>query len=445
MFKEKVMTTIVNLKSYVIDRQRYEFDTKTIKLYDDDGKIRTYECIVLKDSANGEIVSYTGLERYIVDLRNKCSESSWRIAVSRVKRFLNFILHDTEKNFIHEINVNDIRKYLIKIKVKENGKEIKSDTFKKTIKDVYVFLINYYEHNCNTVEFQYTKDDLVNTDYDNSYLHRKRTKKNGDYKYIQLGVKEPKSEDHKHRKRTIMNKHLYTMLFCAKMYEPMIYLAIVFMAYAGLREGEVINLSFSDIQEKTKRVPIKKITLSLNKSDKYRIGKSHTGVIKKLRDQDVYDDFVNEVEEAIEFHKDYLESKGLPTEGDNPVFYNKINKPMSETTLLSRIKNLFENYFLDMLIRTSENMDFEGETYAYIRMYEDEYPGAHMFRHWFTMYLMTQTDESPEMIRKWRGDSPNSEAYQDYISLNADLIKLYKKTAYSFQEKLWEDINASPE
>jgi integrase len=237
-----------------------------------------------------------------------------------------------------------------------------------------------------------------------------------------------------------MYGHLEALLYAAKKYEPMIYLSIALQAYSGLREGEVVNLSFSDISIKRRMGTVEKISLDLNKSDKFRMGKSHTGVIKKPRIQDVYCDFVEDIEDAIEFHKDYLEARGFSTEGDHPLFYNKQGNPMSVTTLQSRIRDLFNDYFLKILKETSDNTEFNGETYAYIEAYDDEYPGAHMFRHWFTMYLITKKKLRPEEVRKWRGDSPNSNSYEEYMHLNYDLIEEYRKTAYSFQERLIEDI-----
>lgn len=435
------MNNIISFNTFKIDRSKYKFLTKNILLHDEYGNQRLYYCIVLIESESKNVVCRTGLEKYVIDLScvDVIGESTYRVAMSRVTAFLNYLLHNTNINSINEVSVNEIRGFLINSRIKTNGEEVKGDTWKRTQKDVFVFLENYYKYNHESIEFGYKGDDLR----DITIVRNKDARHNKKYvitEYKALNVKAPKANDHKHRKRTIMYGHLEALLYTARKYDPMIYLAISLMAYAGLREGEVVNLAFSDVTERRKIGVLEKITINLSVSDKFRTGKSHTGVIKKYRQQDVYPDFLSNIDNAIEVHKDYLQAYGFPQEGNNPIFYNKHGKAMSVTTLTSRIKELFQKYFLTILKETSSNTDFEGETYAFIEAYEDEYPGAHMFRHWFTMYLITKKKLRPEEVRKWRGDSPNSNAYEDYMHLNYDLIEAYKNTSYSFQESLVGDI-----
>ena len=435
------MNKIIRFNSYMIDRAKYEFETRNILLADEYGNQRLYFCIILVEQESGDIVSTTGLEKYVVDLSyaDVLSESTYRYSMSRVTNFLNYILHDTNVNSINEITVNEIRGFLKDVRTNASGNELKSDTWKRIKKDVFIFLANYYKYHCEEVDFGYNGNDLRNITVIKE-KNTKRTRKHVVTEYKALNVKAPKGNDHKHRKRTLMYGHLEAMLYVAKMYEPMIYLAITLMAYAGLREGEVVNLSFDDISEKRKFGVLQRITIDLSQSDKFRTGKTHTGVIKKNRQQDVYPDFLSKVAEAIEFHKDYLQVYGLLKEGENPIFFNKYGGAMSVTTLTDRIRTLFNKRFLNTLKITSSSTEFEGETYAFIEAYEHEYPGAHMFRHWFTMYLITKKNLRPEEVRKWRGDSPNSNAYEEYMHLNYDLIEAYRNTAYAFQENLIGDI-----
>ena len=435
------MSKIISFDIYKIDRSKYKFETRNILLHDEYGNKRLFFCIVLIEQDSKDIVSITGFEKYVVDLScaDVFSESTHRYSMSRVTDFLNYILHDTNVNTINEITVNEIRGFLKAARTNTSGEELKSDTWKRIKKDVFVFLENYYKYHYKDIDFGYNSDDLrsITVIKEND---TKRTRKHVVTEYKALNVKAPKGNDHKHRKRTIMYGHLEAMLYAAKKYEPMVYLAITLMAYAGLREGEVVNLSFADISEKRKLGVLEKLSIDLTESDKFRTGKTHTGVIKKTRQQDVYPDFLTKVAEAIEFHKEYLQAYGLLREADSPIFYNKYGGAMSVTTLTARIRTLFNNYFLNILKRTSSSTEFEGETYAFIEAYEDKYPGAHMFRHWFTMYLISKKNLRPEEVRKWRGDSPNSNAYEEYMHLNYDLIEAYKNTAYSFQENLIEDI-----
>lgn len=435
------MNKIVSIDSYKIDRSKYEFETRNILLHDEYGNLRLYFCIVLIEQETKDVVSMTGLEKYVIDLRcaDAISESTQRYSMSRITEFLNYVLHDTNVNAINEVTVNEIRGFLIEARTKVSGDELKSDSWERIKKDVLVFLENYYKYHRDVVDFGYNGEDLTNITVIEE-RDAKRTRKHVVKQFKAFNIKAPKENDHIHRKRTIMYGHLKALLYVAKIFDPMIYLAIILMAYAGLREGEVVNLSFADILKNKKLGVSGKITIDLSESDKFRKGKTHKGVIKKIRQQEVYPDFLAEVAEAIEFHKDHLQAYGLLKEGETPVFYNEQGGAMSVKTLTDRIRSLFNTYFLDILERTSSDTEFEGETYAFIETYKDEYPGAHMFRHWFTMYLITKKNLRPEEVRKWRGDSPNSNAYEEYIHLNYDLVEAYKNTAYSFQENLIGDI-----
>ena len=74
----------------------------------------------------------------------------------------------------------------------------------------------------------------------------------------------------------------------------------------------------------------------------------------------------------------------------------------------------------------------------YIDAYERNYPGAHMLRHWYTMYLLQHTDLTADEVSKWRGDS-STESMREYIHANADLIHTYKCSVFAFQRWVLEE------
>lgn len=435
------MNKIIKFKANQIERTKYMFKAKNILLHSEDGTQRLFFCIVLIEKKTKDIVAFTGLEKYVVDsnIIYIINESTYRYSISRVINFLNFILYNTKINKINEISIEEIREFLKLSQKKPNGEDKKSDTWERIRNDIFVFLKNYYKYHADKIDFKYNINDLIQTTIIKE-KNAKQIRRIAINNYNSLNVKAPTGNDHKIKKRALMYGHLEAILYAAKMYDPMLYLAINLMAYAGLREGEVVSLSFEDIIENRTIGVLDKITINLNKSDRYRKGKTPSGAIKKIREQRVYDDFLPNVEEALKFHKDYLYTKGLFKDGESPIFYNKHGNAMSVTTLTTRIRNLFNNYFLKILKQTSIGTEFQGETQAYIEAYEDEYPGAHMFRHWFTMYLITKKNLRPELVREIRGDAPNSDSYEQYIHLNSELIKAYKNTVYSFQEHLLGDI-----
>ena len=167
--------------------------------------------------------------------------------------------------------------------------------------------------------------------------------------------------------------------------------------------------------------------------------KTDPGTIKKNRTQKVYNDFIVDISELYDYHIALMESKGLDTRKNAPLFVNKQGNPMTVQTYSDRVKNLFYERFLPSLKKTCELQGTYADNAAFIEAYEIEYPGAHMFRHWFTMYLLTKAKLTSGEIMKWRGDS-SQESMNDYIHENADLIEIFRDSSYTFQSQILEDI-----
>ena len=167
--------------------------------------------------------------------------------------------------------------------------------------------------------------------------------------------------------------------------------------------------------------------------------KTNPGTIKKNRIQKVYNDFISDISDLYAYHIALMESRGFDTSKDAPLFVNKQGNPMTVQTYSERVKRLFYERFLPSLKVTCERKGTYADNAAFIEAYEIEYPGAHMFRHWFTMYLLTKAKLTSGEIMKWRGDS-SQESMNDYIHENADLIEIFKESSYAFQSQILEDI-----
>ena len=124
---------------------------------------------------------------------------------------------------------------------------------------------------------------------------------------------------------------------------------------------------------------------------------------------------------------------------DAPVFVNKKNGPMSVDTYKGRVKKLFYEHFLPDLRKASEQTGNWATDAPYIEAFEEDYPGAHAFRHWFTMYLFQKAKLTTDEISKWRGDS-SRESMLTYIHVNADMLASFETTTHTFQRTLLEEI-----
>lgn len=428
------MSKIVAYAKKRIDRRDYVFKTRQLWI---DAENIWFPCIGLYCKETNILVSCPGFERWYL----KLTEAEAMASATLQKRsynicsFLNFVLWNTACDSINGLTLNDIRDFIVDFK-DNNGVSRDLQSWNRGIADVYNFLLRFYEYNKDILNFSYRPEELftINVIKD-SRTGRKSIIRN----YNKFSVKAPAK--YKKKNRLLVHGYLEFILFEARKYDPMLVLGIALQAYAGLREGEIVNLTRQSIQQVYAGFGrVGKITIDLTKHAPFKKnGKTEFGSIKKLRMQEVYPDFIAEIQKCYEEHEELLTYLDAETAPDSPLFLNQWGKPLSVTSYCGRIRDLFREHFLPDLQKVCMENGTWAENASYIEAYQEEYPGAHMFRHWFTMYLVTQTDLSVEEIAKWRGDS-SIESMMSYVHVNADMIALYKNSACRFQKSILEEI-----
>lgn len=417
-------------------RQKYVFRSCSIRI---NAEKIYFPCIVLYEKQTNIVVACPGFERWYLKLAEceAMATATMRKRSYNICTFLNFWLWNTKYDTLNELTITDIRNFIIGFKALDNGTERDLESWNRGIADVYNFLIRYYEYNKDLLEFSFSPEDLFTV---NVIRDSKTGKKSIIRKYNKFSTKAPAKLEKKNR--LLVHGYLSLILCEAKKYDPMLTLAIALQAYAGLREGEIVNLTRGSIQQIYAGFgQIGKIVIDLSHPAPFRRENKKTefGNIKKLRKQEVYPDFIEELLTLYEEHENYLTVKGASSDTNAPLFINKYGQAMSVASYCGRVKKLFKNNFLPDLQISCEQNGTWAENAPYIEAYQNNYPGAHMFRHWYTMYLVTQTDLSCEEIAKWRGDS-SIESMMSYVHVNADMIALYKNSAYRFQETILEEI-----
>ena len=145
---------------------------------------------------------------------------------------------------------------------------------------------------------------------------------------------------------------------------------VVLSGGAGLREGEVVNCTTSNIQPIAGGFGrIREVIVDLNEPAGFassNTGKTGFGSIKVPRSQKVYSDFVEKFMSAIDAHERYLCTCGYPLDDGCPLFYNKWGSPMSVSTYTGRIRKLFYEHFLPDLRKICEAQGTWAENAPYI-------------------------------------------------------------------------------
>ena len=442
ILREENMSQIVqfpldNIKEY---RKKCKFINRNVKLKNEEGETWSYPCIGLYEIDTNIPIWYTGYERYVISLvssENLDGKTLAKRAIA-VCHFLNYLLHETDVGSIHECSINTIREYLKYSREKKSGETYNRDTWIRYRDFLFTFLKNYYIANKDVVPFAYNGEDLQQLTI---IKDRSNHKKAVMVRNSALNVKAPVT---KHKKnRILVEGYLELLLLEAKKHDPEIVLAIGLQAYAGIREGEVVNMTCGALKIIRRQFAmIASVELELSKTAPFFGNwekETEPGSIKKKRVQKVYDDFLDKIIDMYETHILMMESKKYDTSSDAPLFLNYYGRPMTVQTYSKRVKNLFYKYFLPALKLTCEKQNTWADNAAFIETYEKEYPGAHMFRHWFTMYLITRANLSSGEVMKWRGDS-SQESMNTYIHENSELIEIYRTSSYAFQSQILDDI-----
>ena len=416
------------------------FRNRSVQIIGEDGEKMLYPCIVLYEAATDIPIHYTGLERYLCHLAkgHLLDGKTLKSRAYAVCHFLNYLLWETDVRSLHECTLDTIRDFLKASRRKQGGEDYNKDTWFRYRDYLTDFLVLYHEYNQDKLPFRYSGSELRTA----IVLRDEKSHRKVAMVYpASLHLKAPRTIHKKNR--ILVDGYLDLLLYEAKKYEPDIALGIALGAYAGLREGEVVNISFGAVRTIRRGFGIIS-GLEIDLTDnapffKGWAGRIDPGSIKKYRKQRVYPDFIHAVSNLFEEHTASLAARGCPTGKDDPVFVNRQRSPMTVQTYSDRVKSLFYQRFLPSLRNTCEQQGTYGDHAAFIDAYESEYPGAHMFRHWFTMYLLTKAGLTSGEIMKWRGDS-SQESMNDYIHENADMIRLFKETSYSFQEQILDAI-----
>lgn len=420
------------------ERKNYMFANKPVLLRRDEDYVQ-FPCVGLYQKAGMIPVEYPGFERWYLNL-NKAeamAATTMRKRASAVCAFLNYALSSTAVEYLHQLTLNDIRTFLVSYKQKENGEARSTQGWYEGVGFVYEFLGNYYIHNQNYLPFAYRYDDLITLQaVSRPTSRRKLVVKEMNH----LSVRAPRQL--KRKNRQLLYGYMELFLQVCEMYDPDITVGPAAQGFAGVREGGVVNLTF----ERIKFVDggfgtIGKIELDLTTPAPFATAprKTEFGNIKVPRIQAVFPDFHDRFKIIYDNHVARMESRGFAVTGDAPLLVNRWGKPMSVDTYKQRVKAVFYNHFLPALKRISEAEGRWAIDAPFIEAYEDEYPGAHAFRHWFSMYLFERTYLKPDEISQWRGDK-NRDSVLTYLHVNTDMLKAYRTHATSFQRSLLQEV-----
>ena len=421
-----------------VRRKKFVFRPIPIRVKDEDGSVQKYPSIVLWEAETGVPAAFPGYERWYIRLdEGPLAWQTLKKTAYSISAFLNFLLWETACGSLDDVTLDHLRAFAARFRTTEAGSRRDPAEWERSIGCVWSFLGRYHRCRSDTVALSFCPSDL----YEEMAVADKRTGKTiVQRRYKTLSVRPPKKEKKKYR--YLPEGYLELLLFAARKYDPMLALAIALQAYAGLREGEIVNLTRGSIHKRDGGFgTVSGIEIDLENEAPFSYWNKTTdfGRIKVRRTQLVYTDFASDVDSLFREHEELLKARGASADPDAPLFIDSLGKPMSVSTYTRRLKELFYAHFLPDLTRLCEHEGTWAENAPFIEAYEREYPGAHALRHWFTMYLIVHSGMSFEEIAAWRGDS-SVESMNDYVHKNAELIKGYREACFSYQQWLMDEV-----
>ncbi|MBQ6856586.1 MAG: site-specific integrase [Lachnospiraceae bacterium] len=435
---------IISIHRIRDERKQFVFKSVPVRILVDGTDRLDFPCIGLYHRKTGIAAAHPGFERWYLKLKEARLQKSetLRKRSRNICSFLNYLLWETYIDRIEDISLDNIRGFLVSFRMTADETERDPAEWARGIEDVYWFLLEYIQHNENH-GFRIRSEDLFMVEK----IPNRRTKRDEIlYNYNYLGVRPPKR--HRKKNRFLPESYMEILIFEAEKHDPMIALGMALQAYAGLREGEIVNLTRSSVGLKYGGFGrVNRIEINLWDEAPFAKNwkkKTEFGSIKIYRMAKVYPDFHSKILSLYNRHDEILEGMDVGKDMKAPLFLNEWEKPMSVDTYKRRVKKLFYEHFLPDLKRMCLSDESWAMNAPYIEAYEKEYPGAHMFRHWFTMYLIkhvavTKKQDIIDIVSDWRGDA-SREAMEDYLHVNADIVSAYKTTVLQFQKTLLEEV-----
>ncbi len=433
-------------------RLKYEFKNISVQI-SEKGVVRKYPCIGLFRRGEDVAIIYPGFERWYVD--NDCiqSPSTLKKKASVIVQFLNFLLWNTRIRTLNEVSVSDVAAFYEHFKMTTYMTKRDIHEWGRGREFAVSFLMKYKEDCAEGVNWRVQQEFL----YKETRFYSSKTNGLVEVKRLKnLRVSTGgKGEDYRMKNRYIPKDLKAIIIELARIHDPMIAFPIALQCDAGLREGEVVNLTKSSIKLISGGFgTIGGIEINLRHdacfATNYK-GRTDFGHIKIYRSQKVYTKFNDEIYRLYRDHEALLDRVGITRSKEEALFLNHWNKPMTVFCYTDRVKKLFQRHLLPFLEKMCVDDDSWVEYAPFLEAWAPhydsqkgmevaaEYPGAHMFRHWFTMFLLWDQGLSKEEVARWRGDH-NSESLWDYFHIDRRLEENYRRVVSRFQERMLYEI-----
>lgn len=404
------------------------------------GLVKNYNFITLSNSNTNEfqISEYTDFFFHKKRLNNSIHTNKNNYGTTIVL-FLNYIFFDREVtlNSIEDITVKIGEEFLNKFSYGDLRKgptlrsmEVKTD---EVIEKAEYALTSFY----NWLFYQpnYKLNHIKKSDFNYEtkiYKNKNRIDMREGFRQVKylkslFTVEYP----HKEIKKKIESPDelmVYTLIEVAKQYDPMLAFGIALQSFAGLRCGEVCQMSRSRIVNRRPLGESISFCIDLTREHMLRNDGARTGEIKVSRVQLVYEAFLPYINRLYTEHMKLLRQKGLDGDEYGALFFGKNRKALKADRYADRYNKL-----ITRLIERLGYMADNGNIQASVdfEMLLESKMNTHALRYFFTDYVARREDA--HTLAMYRGDSSLTTALT-YLSKSRGRVEYIKEIQNSFIE-----------
>lgn len=192
-----------------------------------------------------------------------------------------------------------------------------------------------------------------------------------------------------------------TLINLSKKHDRMLTLGIALGAFAGLRKGEVCQMTRSRIDT---FAPITNVQLGtkIDLNEDYMLrSDGKMSYIKVKRSQPVYEAFLPLLDKIYQEHIDMLHERGYAANLYDALFIDNRGNAMTDSTYLERFDNLV-NKMVELFKDAALNKDIVEAKLDYDLLQQAKFT-PHSLRYFFSQYVR-EKEKNPILVQRYRVD-----------------------------------------
>lgn len=406
---------VLNINSMIIEKygDMYVWKTRVLPYYiNDNNEISEHVFIYVQNKITKEsklsVYNEFLVDTYYSNSERKVSAESVRKPASYLCMFLNYIFNDKPNPVcsLKDLTYADVDSFLNQYSSGNIGQDTQGYKDKRTVLEVKrtidafgYWLSRVNAKNNNMLAPNFKKKDFSKQTRVMALKYGKTRKVN--YYESPFKVKIHGSVE-REKVREVDELLFLSILYTANYYDKMLVLPIALQGFAGLREGEVMQMCEERIFIDKPRGELLEFSIDLWQEKLIRDDGKITGHIKIEREQSVYYSFLPILDKLYNEHLQLLKEQGYDNDKYGALFFNNRNQAMLVENYEERFQKIVTKTI--PLLSAMSNAGITEATNNLSLLHRAKMT-THCLRYFFTGFITNKCKGNVFEIAAWRGDS----------------------------------------